>query len=165
MKNYSYVLIFFCLACPPLQAQKLKELYVFSSVKNLATTIRAGDKILIAYNLDYTLRYPHKVYSKKKQMNRRNVGTVLYGKERVLRVTDTCLIFMNGGHVSYESILTIRKLSLVKQIARTVGTISGSTMCISFPFGTAVGLWLIRNNNNRLENRHLVPCKMKVSNL
>lgn len=162
MKNYACILIYFCLACLPIQAQKLKELYVLSSTNSLATTIRAGDKILIAYNVDYTLRYPHKVYSKKRQMNRRNIGTVLYGKERVLRVTDTCLIFMNGGHVSYESILTIRKLGLAKQIGRIAGNVVGGMMCVSFPFGTAVGLWLIRNNNNRLKNHHLIPCKIRV---
>lgn len=160
MKKHCYLLIFLCLACPPLQAQKLKELYVLPTKMDVAITLRAGDKILIAYNTDYALRYPHKVYTRKRTMKKRDFGKVLYGKERVLRITDTCLIFMNGTYANYEGIFTLRKLSLGKQIGRTFGVVVGSVSLLGFPFGTAFGLWMIINNNNRLKNKHLKPCKI-----
>ncbi len=165
MKKLLFILFYFCLACPCVYAQAeppvLKVLYITHPRSEMEYMIEAGDKLLLAYHVDYCAQNPHQNTAKKKYRKRKKEG-ILYGKERVLRILDDGLIFMNGTYASFESIAGIHKLSFTKQLGRGLARVAASVMMLSFPIGTILGVCIIIENNDRIAGKHIVPWTMRV---
>jgi|GEM_PF-2942843 len=148
----------------------------------LPANIRVGDRVLLAYDFDYYLKNRHHINALVINPRRPKNGKIFYGKERILRITDSSLVFNNGTHAHFNSLLGIRRLSFGKSVLRTIGALAGGFIVFYSSAGIAVGLAfaafvapeyiiisfvsggamaggiaLVKNNNNRIKKKYLLP--------
>ncbi len=146
----------------------------------LPAHLRRGDKVLLGYKADYYAKNPKNINAYVLNPRKPKYGRIFYGKERILHITDSSLIFADGTHAHFNSLLVVRKLSFGKRVLRTIGTITGGFLVfygslavvagivvaliapeaiIVSLFGTFVGIGgneLIINNNNRVKRKHVL---------
>ena len=166
--------------CGQLYAQKQKVLHIKHPETGKEYTIKAGDKLQLAYHLDYYRQNPGKINANVLNLHAPKYGKVLYAKARVRHITDSSIVFMDNTHANFESLIGIRKMTTGKQVLRalgvavgvywvTVGTVATLVIAIFEPtlavpalLGTSVGIVPFFLNTNRIPPRFMANWKMWV---
>jgi hypothetical protein len=128
MKSALLLILYFVCLYSPLLAQTKKML-----LKNIETSeeriIQVGDKVLLAYDAQYYNKNYDKVTAKIKSPE--DYGKIYYGKERILKITDSSLIFMNGTYAHFNALVGIKKISFGQSVLRATANVVGAVIMFS----------------------------------